>query len=339
MFVQSTEACSLPNSESPMSQSEIDGQNAFVANVGTAFDDGDDALNALIQALGGNPAGDTGTGAAGVPTTGTLDTYLPGIPVVPTAPGTPPLSMLPSTSDPSSWAWAPSPWPAPWGWSDDPSENAGGGPGYGQPGQRWANSPGAPIIVSGGGSGWRAPQGEHQLSNRRRYRNGGSGGTRSRNAPQSSVPGNCPVIVPLITTIPIPTTVPVSAPTATPTATPGPVIPPPTLPDCRTGNWCLDIRRGCVLSSQVSQEQLEACSAAGYAGNLNSFPAIAAAGGVLGGQYFGTPDPNPGPYSPGLGQTTAQTVNTDIFSNALEYVIAGLVTVAAMAILSKGRKK
>ena len=57
MFLQSSEACNLPNSETPMSQQAIDDQNAFIANVGTAFDDGDDALNSLIQALGGNPGG------------------------------------------------------------------------------------------------------------------------------------------------------------------------------------------------------------------------------------------------------------------------------------------
>jgi hypothetical protein len=325
MFVQSTEACGLHNSESPITQAEIDQQNAFIASVGTAFDDGDDALNALLQVLGGNPAGDTVDGAAGVPTTGTLDQYAGGIPVVPTAPNAPSQSILPSISDPSSWAWPNSPWPNPFA---------------------WAESPAAPIIVSGGGSGWRAPQGENWQANRRRYTNASR---RRAPSPSSPVPANCPVLVPLVTTIPIPSyPAPVSPslpPGVAPSApTPAPLVPipvPAALPDCRTGNYCIDIMRGCVLSSQVSAAQLQACSEAGYAGNENLFPAIAAAGGVLGGEYFGTPDPNPAPYGgsgmSGLGQS-AQDVNAGIFSNAFEYIISGLVTVAALAIFSKSKK-
>ena len=302
MFVPSTAACSMPNSETPISQADIDAQNAFVASVGTAFDAGDDAINSLIQSLGGNPAGDTTSGASGVPTTGTLDTQTPGIPVVPSA--STPVAMLPSITDPSSWAWAPSPAP--------------------------------PILLPGGGSGYRAQHGETWNANRRRYRN-------AQPSQQSSVPGNCPVVVPLVTTIPIPYSAPAPAANSGTPATPSSGTAPAPLPDCRTGNWCIDIRNGCVLSSQVSPAQLQACSEAGYAGNLNLFPAIAAAGGAGGGQFFGTPQPNPPPYTPGmsgLGQdAAAQAANAGIFSSAFEYVISGLVTVAAMAIFFKGRKK
>ena len=154
-----------------------------------------------------------------------------------------------------------------------------------------------------------------------------------------NVPANCPVIIPLVSTIPIPpdnTQVVVSS-------TSGPPPPPPPPVDCRTGNWCLDIRRGCVLSSQVDPAQLQLCSQAGYAGNENLFPMIAAHGGVLNGEFFGTPDPNPPPYNAGMGgfgqDSAAQAANAGIFSSAFEYVIAGLVTVAAMAILSKSRNK
>ena len=303
MFVQSSGACSMPNSETPMSQEAIDDQNAFIASVGTAFDDGDAAFNGLLVALGGNPAGETPSGAAGVPTTGTLDTSLPGIPVVSSI-NAPPIGILPTLSDPASWAWAPSP----------------------------------PVVIPGGGAGWRARQGEHR--NPRRYTN------RIPPAPQSAgnfPPAGCPTIIPLVTTIPIPETVSIPQPAPPPTNAPAAPAPSAPLPDCRTGNWCLDIRNGCVLSSQVSLEQLEACSQAGYAGNLNMFPAIAAAGGAGGGQFFGTPQPNPPPYTPGmsgLGQdSSAQAANATIFSSAFEYVISGLVTVAAMAIFYKGRKK
>ena len=126
MYVQGSEACGLPNSETPMSQQAIDDQFAFGQSVGTAFDDGDNALNSLIQQLGGNPAGATLDGASGVPTTGTLDTDIAGIPVVPDEGN--PTALLPDINNPSSWA--------------------------------WAASPAAPQILPGGGAGYRAPQGE-----------------------------------------------------------------------------------------------------------------------------------------------------------------------------------
>ena len=332
MFVLSTEACSMPNSESPMPQSAIDEQNAFVSSVATAFDDGDSALNDLITTLGGNPAGQTVTGAAGVPTTGTVDLDTAGIPVVPFPSNAPPMSILwPEITDPSSWAWSPSP--------ADPNE--------------WANSPGAPQIVPGGGSGYRAPQGEQALGNRRRYRNvptGGRTGARSTVAGGglSPLPANCPIIIPLVTTIPVQTQAPVVAPTPAPVTAPAPVVipVPAALPDCRTGNWCMDIMNGCVLASQVSAAQLQACTAAGYAGNRNLYPAIAAAGGAEGGEYFGTPDPNPPPFTglgmAGFGQDDSAAVaaaNAGVFSNAIESVITGLVAAAALGIFLKGRKK
>ena len=83
---------------------------------------------------------------------------------------------------------------------------------------------------------------------------------------------------------------------------------------------------------------------AGYAGNLNLFPAIAAGGGAGGGQFFGTPEPNPPPYTPGMsgfGQTdsAAQESNAGIFSSSIEYVISGVVAAVALGIILKGRKK
>jgi len=189
--------------------------------------------------------------------------------------------------------------------------------------------PSSPQIVSGGLS----PQGRFQRN--RRYRN------IKRGAPQSAYqnpPAHCPIVVPLVTAIPVPE-VAAAAPSA-PAPAPAPAAP----ANCMTGNFCLDLRNGCVLSSQVSPEQLQICSAAGYAGNLNLFPAIAAAGGADGGEYFGTPEPNPPPYTPGMsgfGQddSAVQAANAGVFGNVLESIITAAATAAALAILWKQKRK
>ena len=317
MFIQSSEQCSMPNSETPMSQAAINAQNAFIAAVGTAFNQGDDALDDLITQLGGNvPSNDTTSGAAGVPTTGTLDTDLAGVPVVPTSPNAPSTPTVPVLSVPSSWAWAP--------------------------------SPASPIMLPGGGAGYRAPKGEQWQGNRRRYTN--RSGARSTNPGYSNAaPAGCPTIIPLVTTIPVPTVVPASpapsapsAPGTPPAVSSAPAAP---LPDCRTGNYCLDIMNGCVLPSQVSPQQLQICSQAGYAGNRSLFPAIAAAGGAGGGAYFGTPEPNPPPYTgsgmSGLGQDDSAAVeaaNAGVFSSAIESIITGVVAALALGVILKSKK-
>ena len=317
MFIQSSEQCSMPNSETPMSQAAINAQNAFIAAVGTAFNQGDDALDDLITQLGGNvPSNDTTSGAAGVPTTGTLDTDLAGVPVVPTSPNAPATPTVPVLSVPSSWAWAP--------------------------------SPASPIMLPGGGAGYRAPKGEQWQGNRRRYTN--RSGARSTNPGYSNAaPSGCPTIIPLVTTIPVPTVVPASpapsapsAPGTPPAVSSAPAAP---LPDCRTGNYCLDIMNGCVLPSQVSPQQLQICSQAGYAGNRSLFPAIAAAGGAGGGAYFGTPEPNPPPYTgsgmSGLGQDDSAAVeaaNAGVFSSAIESIITGVVAALALGVILKSKK-
>jgi len=317
MFIQSSEQCSMPNSETPMSQAAINAQNAFIAAVGTAFNQGDDALDDLITQLGGNvPSNDTTSGAAGVPTTGTLDTDLAGVPVVPTSPNAPATPTVPVLSVPSSWAWAP--------------------------------SPASPIMLPGGGAGYRAPKGEQWQGNRRRYTN--RSGARSTNPGYSNAaPAGCPTIIPLVTTIPVPTVVPASpapsapsAPSTPPAVSSAPAAP---LPDCRTGNYCLDIMNGCVLPSQVSPQQLQICSQAGYAGNRSLFPAIAAAGGAGGGAYFGTPEPNPPPYTgsgmSGLGQDDSAAVeaaNAGVFSSAIESIITGVVAALALGVILKSKK-
>jgi hypothetical protein len=293
MYVIGSEQCSMPNSESPISQQAIDQETAFLTSANTAMDDGNIALNSLLEALGGNPAGDTVSGAQGVPTTGTLDTSSPGIPVVPQPPNAPNMAMLPDVNDPNFWGWGDSPVPS--------------------------------RVTSGA----------------RRMR--GKNAARYGNVPvqqDQTPPSGCPVVVPLVTAIPLPSVSPV-----TPAAAAPPPAPPASTPvaDCRTGNWCLDIMNGCVLSSQVDIQQLQACSAAGYAGNRNLYPAIAAKGGAGNGASFGTPDPNPAPYSPGMsgfGQdTSAQASNAGIFSSAFEYAISGLIAVVATTLFVKMGKK
>lgn len=313
MYLTGSESCSLPNSETPITQQQIDRENAFLASVGSAFERGNDALYSLMKALGGNPAGDTISGAAGVPTTGTLDLSSAGIPVIPQPPNAPPMAMLPDINDPNFWRWGNSPW-------------------------------GPPGSVGGGWPGFDSPRPARSGGPSRRAR--GKNAALYGNVPVQQYrdpPSNCPVVVPLVTAIPIPENAPVAVapqvavqPTAT-TATP------PPLPDCRTGNICLDIMNGCVLASQVDPQQLLACSQAGYAGNRNLYPAIAAKGGAGGGAFLGFPDPSPVPYSPGMsgfGQdNSAQSANASIFSSAFEYALSGLIAVVATTLFVKMSKK
>jgi len=67
---------------------------------------------------------------------------------------------------------------------------------------------------------------------------------------------------------------------------------------CRTDNICRDIRAGCVLSDQVSKEQLFACAKAGWSGNFGFFPQVTTQPNL---PYLGTVDLNP--YSPGESDT------------------------------------
>jgi len=116
-----------------------------------------------------------------------------------------------------------------------------------------------------------------------------------------AVNGKAPRIVPVTAEF---TYAPAPSPLTTNPIVPVPVIPPagtPSPADCETGNICIDIRNGCVLSSQVTPAQLLACAAAGYVGNLNKYPAIAGAGGAQGGKFLGAPLPNPPQYNIGMG--------------------------------------
>jgi hypothetical protein len=69
MFFPDSQACNLPNSETPMDPGAISAQDSFIASIGQRFVDGNTSLNDIMTALGGNSL-DALTGDAGVPTTG-----------------------------------------------------------------------------------------------------------------------------------------------------------------------------------------------------------------------------------------------------------------------------
>lgn len=108
-------------------------------------------------------------------------------------------------------------------------------------------------------------------------------------------------------TCPQPTRV-LTVPAVAPAASAAPVAPPAVVPSpapaaapacppqsaCMTGNICLDLKRGCVSSNQLSSQQLQACAEAGYEGLELFFPCVLANPNL---PYLGTPMPNPPPYS------------------------------------------
>lgn len=67
MFVQTP--CSLPNSQAPISQARIDAERRLLSAVSSSFVSGNQTLNNLVDALGGNSSATVG-GNAGVPTLG-----------------------------------------------------------------------------------------------------------------------------------------------------------------------------------------------------------------------------------------------------------------------------
>jgi len=86
----------------------------------------------------------------------------------------------------------------------------------------------------------------------------------------------------------------------TPAASPAATLDPNS---CTTGNLCLDLLNGCVSSTQVTPEQQLACSLAGYAGNRNRYPAIAA---LPNKPFLGSVDLHPVRYDPvGMGDVSA----------------------------------
>ena len=227
MFVSDSQACNLPNSETPMDPRAVAAQDRFISVVGQRFVNGDAVLSGLMSSLGGN-ALDALQGDAGVPTMGR-----------------------------GGFPWFPGPSvPNPFPVSDSGSPRAGGG---GQPG--------------------------------------------------GDITAACtpPVVLPWVTVVPFPPvrlaspTVPLPAkPVPKPIAVPPMLSPAAPKKSCRTGNICLDIRNGCVLSSEVDPQQLYACSAAGYAGNVDLY-------GSMGGPFVGSPDLTPPVFQPGMSGLNGQT--------------------------------
>lgn len=227
--------CSVPNSETPLTPSDISAGDARLAASDVVFDSGNSVLGNLIAFLGGNPST-----VSGVLTSG--------------------------------------------GSGGDPSAALPGGAGI---------PTGAYLGPGSGGRRvrWYPPRYNAKLL----FPSAGDTYTKRGLPAKRCV---VPDILPLVQVFPIPRIAAPPLPQAVPTAPP-----PPAAADCgpvTSANVCGLIGDGCVLSSQVSPAQLAACSAAGYAGNRNLYPAIAARGGAAGGKYFGDVNLAPAPET-GLG--------------------------------------
>jgi len=149
------------------------------------------------------------------------------------------------------------------------------------------------------GRAWRRPRisNKYQRAQAAAYPNYGAGVEASRLVPPCPCFSNAPPVA-----IPVPTILtPTAAPTPTaPTSAPAPSANCP-YPDCSTGNICLDLNSGCVLSSQVSLEQQEACALANYGvfGNMGLF-----VGDVVQGcqplKFLGSPNLSPPQADPSM---------------------------------------
>lgn len=186
-----------------------------------------------------------------------------------------------------------------------------------------------PVPLPGGGVAWVPVPGSSSMFPQWAFDRPGSGfipvDLRRRCA--------LPVVLPLQTIFATGPAAPVS--TINPSGIVPVSAPPVALPECAVNadTICSALRDGCVLSSQVSPEQLYACSKAGYAGNLNKYPAIAARGGAQGGKFFGSLNLNPAPFSPGLGGTAAASSTRAIAS------VVGIIGLLAGGLLwAKYRK-
>jgi hypothetical protein len=116
-----------------------------------------------------------------------------------------------------------------------------------------------------------------------------------------------PEVLPLVTVFPIPvfqTPTPVTPlpPYVQPSPFGRPSTPPPVPAmrprdiDCdnvTAENICRLSREGCFVPGQLSQQQLYACSWAGWVGNWDMHPSVIVAGGAQNGRKFGTMNPQP----------------------------------------------
>jgi len=236
----------MRNSQTPMPQSEIDAQNAYIAAVGNDFVNGDQTLDELIQQLGGNPV-PSATGSAGIPTVGAPFPLIPA--VIPTVAGTPMATPGAAGS------------PAAAGTQQSP------------------DSPTAQLVqyidqqnrrrFGGGAGGGGKPLGVEQAL--RQYQRSLIGSTPGCPPPQVQPLYTTTFPVPMVVT-PSPITIPAPSPVA-PVPVPAvaaPVTPaaPSTLqPLPTTGNVCADLTLGLITQDQVTMDQLRYCSDNGYVGS------------------------------------------------------------------------
>jgi hypothetical protein len=239
VYLKSSMACNLPNSGTPMPQSAIDAQDAYVAAVGNHFVDGDNVLGALIQALGGNRV-DAATGDAGIPTVG-VPYFDPSTGAI--------IGAGPVVGPGGAAAGSPS--------SGSPIPGAPGTSRHGR--AFWVYRRNARLFgggVQGGGQPLGVPG---ALLAARRAANVG---------PSCS---DLPQAMPLLTVFPSPPLAPVVAPppaavVAAPVAAAPPAPAPQSLPIPSTGNVCADLTLGLLLDQQVTLDQLRYCSSNGYLG-------------------------------------------------------------------------
>lgn len=237
MYVISSGACSEPNSATPMSQDDIDRQDAQISAVGSDFDNGNATLDSLIRSLGGNPtstvAGDAGVATVGAPVLAAQ--------VVSPANG----SAAPGSS--STGRLAP-----------------GGAAGSANGSRRHVYDRNARLFgggVQGGGTPLGVPEALAAAARQRLVTGSGA---------------NCslPQVFPLVTIFPVPAIMPSASVTpAAPSPKPATVAvaaPSPAPPSARpipsTGNVCVDLVLGLVTKDQVTNAQEAYCSAQGYQG-------------------------------------------------------------------------
>lgn len=263
--------CSMRNSTSPITPQMIDAENARLNRQVQPMSDGNSDLSELIAAL--TPPAPTGSCAdltnsnaliAGSPwpTGGSMDTPSPAV-AGPGSAGTPGTTVASSSPSPA------------------------GSTASGTPASSGGNTP---TASSGRGWGRGAPLRGPQLGRGNGARGSPFFGHSNQSGPASQIPNfSCASAK----VIPVPAAAAAPAPAVQTATPPSPTSCPPQS-QCQTGNICLDIRRGCVDASQVTTDQLVACSQAGYAGNEIFFPCVLAQPNL---PFLGTPMPNPPPYS------------------------------------------
>jgi hypothetical protein len=312
VFTQSP--CAQRNSESPITQQMIDAQNARMNRLVQPMIDGNSDMAGLVAALTPPPpvpscgalTNSNGIGPAWPwPLIGNVGTPVEGSSFAALAVAAPAAATVAATPAGSTGSGSPAnasgvaagpagsvvplpPWMArgfrrPGGGSGSPADRNGG--------HGWQRGPAASMSRGRFGRG-----GDE--------RNGDSGyffQPRAQAQIGNSVSNfTCPPVKVIALPQQAPAPAPTPIPAQHPTAQPGSTWDCPDQSECRTANVCLDVKRGCVMSSQVSPQQMAACSQAGYTGNEAFFPCLIPKGPQL--PYLGTPMPNPPQYSTVAGQ-------------------------------------